>query len=160
MAVKKKVRPGAILLSDTEKALVVEYEQEDYQVLDDGSVGELLNKSKGSKKLKVRSVSATTDLDALANELMEKCKLIKPSSLPAVKVLLARLREREASAAAAERPAHVPGTGAEASTSAAGEVQSIGSARQGSSDAAGDPGSKSGSKEKRRSRKEKMSSAS
>ena len=101
---KKKIRPGAIVLAQGEQALVVEYDQEEFETQDDGSLGKLIHSSKGEKKLKVKSLGP--DLDALANELMEKCKLIKPSSLPKVKELLGQLQQREESRRSTQSEQH------------------------------------------------------
>ena len=90
---KKKIRPGRVRLADDEQALVVEYESEEFELLQDGSLGKLLDKSTGSKKLKVKNLEL--DADELASELIEKCKLIKPASLGLVKDLLLQLKERE-----------------------------------------------------------------
>lgn len=90
---KKKIRPGKVRLAEDEQALVVEYESEEFELLQDGSLGKLLDKASGEKKLKVKNLEA--DPDELAKELIEKCKLIKPASVNIVKDLLGQLKERQ-----------------------------------------------------------------
>lgn len=96
--VKNRIRPGNILVSDSERAIIIEYEQESYELNEDGSVGQSLGKSQGNKKLKVKSLTADTNIDMLATEMMEKCKLIKPSALSVLKGALEKLKSREATA--------------------------------------------------------------
>jgi hypothetical protein len=94
---KKKVRPGNITASSTELALLIDFQQEEYELLEDGSTGQCIEKSAGSKKIKVRdALTANTDLEKIASQLQAQCKLIKPSAIGAVKAALQQLVEREA----------------------------------------------------------------
>jgi hypothetical protein len=166
--IKKKIRPGAILVCDNEQALVIEYEQEEYELLEDGSVGASLGKTKGSKKVKVKSLSSTVDLDTCANELMDKCKLIKPSALPAVRAALAQLRNRKDDA---EQPA-LEGKLSAMSDDVASETLGVGlEARRGNGEGSSRRQSKEANqvtknageknrKEMKKSRREKISSES
>lgn len=100
--VKNRIRPGNILVSDTERAIIIEYEQEAFELNDDGSTGQSLGKSPGTKKLKVKTMTAETDVDVLAADMMEKCKLIKTSALPVLKAALKELQLRQAPATAVD----------------------------------------------------------
>lgn len=117
--VKNRIRPGNILVSDSERAIVIEYEQESFELAEDGSTGQSLGKSKGTKKLKVKSLSAETNIDALATEMMEKCKLIKPSALSVLRAALEKLQLRESGTPPVE------GSGSEQATIAVTEKQSL-----------------------------------
>lgn len=101
---KNRIRPGNILVSDSERAIVIEYEQETFELNEDGSTGQSLGKSQGTKKLKVKSLSAETNIDTLATEMMEKCKLIKPSALSLLRAALEKLQLREVGTPAADVP--------------------------------------------------------
>lgn len=101
---KNRIRPGNILVSDTERAVVIEYEQETFELNEDGSTGQSLGKSQGTKKLKVKSLSAETNIDALATEMMGKCKLIKPSALSVLRGALEKLQLREGGTPAVDVP--------------------------------------------------------
>lgn len=162
MATKTKIRPGAISVSDTENAILVEYEQEKLQLLEDGSIGASIGRTSGSKRIKVKDVSASTDLDALANDLMEKCKLIKPSALPTVVAALAKLRDRQTAAPPGNeaRSAHADKDAANARDSIKAEREQVGAADgDGGGAAAARERDGKESRDKRKSRREKMSSA-
>ena len=89
-----QIRPGAIVLAENETALLVEYELEGQLYAPDG-VTVITEKSDGSKKIKVKTLNASTDLAALAAEIVDKCKLIHHSKTPKVEALLRDLRSRE-----------------------------------------------------------------
>eukprot|EP00892_Ulva_mutabilis_P011239 jgi/Ulvmu1/8488/UM044_0022.1 len=100
--VKNRIRPGNILVSDSERAIIVEYEQETFELNDDGSIGQSLGKSNSHKRLKVKSLTAESNIDEIAQEMIEKCKLLKPSSLSVLKAALEKLQSREAAAPAVD----------------------------------------------------------
>ncbi|XP_041482280.1 kinesin-associated protein 3 [Lytechinus variegatus] len=91
---KRKVKGGSIDVHPTEKALVVNYELE-ATIL--GEMGDpMLGERKECQKIiRLRSLNSTTDIAALAREVVEKCKLIHPSKLPEVEQLLYYLQNRK-----------------------------------------------------------------
>ncbi|KAF8060286.1 kinesin-associated protein 3 [Scenedesmus sp. PABB004] len=86
-----QVRPGAIELHPDEVALVVHYEVVLAQP--DGSQAPVSG-SHGTKKVTVKSLSERTDLEALAAEVVDRCKLIHPSKAGLVQGLLQQLLRR------------------------------------------------------------------
>ena len=82
------------MLAENETALLVEYELEGQLYAPDG-VTVITEKSDGSKKIKVKTLNASTDLAALAAEIVDKCKLIHHSTTPKVEAHLRDLRSRE-----------------------------------------------------------------
>nr|XP_020480748.1 kinesin-associated protein 3-like isoform X2 [Monopterus albus] len=91
---KRKVTAGSLDVHPTEMALVVHYEVEASILGEDG--GHLLGERKeGQKIVRVKSLSPSTDIGALAKKLLEECKLIPPSHLPQVEQLLYYLQNRK-----------------------------------------------------------------
>ena len=90
-----QIRPGAIVVAEGETAILVKYELEGQLYAPDG-VTVITEKSNSVKKIKVKTLNASTDLDALAAEIVEKCKLIHHSKTSHVRDLLAKLRDRDA----------------------------------------------------------------
>nr|CAB3259116.1 kinesin-associated protein 3 [Phallusia mammillata] len=91
---KRKVKGGNIDVHPTEKAIIVNYEVEAT------ILGEMGNPMIGEKKecqkvIQLKSLNATTDISALAREILEKCKLIHPAKLPEVEQLLYYLQNRK-----------------------------------------------------------------
>uniref|UniRef100_A0A7N6A090 Kinesin-associated protein 3b n=1 Tax=Anabas testudineus TaxID=64144 RepID=A0A7N6A090_ANATE len=78
------------------KALVVHYEVEASILGESGGhmVGE---RKEGQKIVRVKSLSPSTDVAALAKKVVEECKLIPPSRLPQVEQLLYYLQNRKSS---------------------------------------------------------------
>ena len=96
---KKKIRPGLLVVDPNETAIVVQYELEGHLLAPDG-VTVITELSDGAKRIKVKTLDARTDIDALANEIVTTCKLIHGSKTEKVKGLLLELRERVMSGAA------------------------------------------------------------
>ncbi|XP_035990803.1 kinesin-associated protein 3 isoform X2 [Fundulus heteroclitus] len=93
---KRKVTAGSLDVHPTEKALVVQYEVEASILGEDG--GPMLGERKeGQKIIRVKSLSPTTDVAALARKVVEECKLIPASRLPQVEHLLYYLQNRKSS---------------------------------------------------------------
>lgn len=93
---KRKVTAGSLDVHPTEKALVVHYEVEASILGEDG--GPMLGERKeGQKIIRVKSLSPTTDVAALARKVVEECKLIPASRLPQVEQLLYYLQNRKSS---------------------------------------------------------------
>ena len=91
---KRKVKAGSLDVHPTEKALVVNYE------LEATILGELGDPMLGDRKecqkiIRLKSLNSQTDITALANEVITKCKLIHPSKLPEVEQLLYYLQNRK-----------------------------------------------------------------
>ena len=83
------------MVSEGETAILVQYELEGQLYAPDG-VTVITEKSDSVKKIKVKTLNASTDLDALAAEIVDKCKLIHHSKTSHVRALLAKLRDRDA----------------------------------------------------------------
>ena len=83
------------MVAEGETAILVKYELEGQLYAPDG-VTVITEKSNSVKKIKVKTLNASTDLDALAAEIVEKCKLIHHSKTSHVRDLLAKLRDRDA----------------------------------------------------------------
>ena len=91
--IKKKIRPGAIVIDPSETAIVVQYELEGQLLAPDG-VTVITELSDGTKRIKVKTLDRRTDIDALADEIVTTCKLIHHSKTGKVRSLLAELRDR------------------------------------------------------------------
>ncbi|XP_076018238.1 kinesin-associated protein 3a [Genypterus blacodes] len=93
---KRKVTAGSLDVHPTESALVVHYEVEAAILGESG--GHMLGERKeGQKIIRVKSLSPTTDVAALARKVVEECKLIPSSRLPQVEQLLYYLQNRKSS---------------------------------------------------------------
>ncbi|KAK3239306.1 Adenylyl-sulfate kinase (APS kinase) [Cymbomonas tetramitiformis] len=91
---KKKVRPGVIELAPDDCAIIVNYEVEATVQADNGE--EMVVERKPSeKKIKVKTLTANSNLQILAQEIVEKCKLIHNSKVGMIQQLLRRLQQRE-----------------------------------------------------------------
>lgn len=93
---KRKVKGGSIDVHPTEQALIVNYEVEATILgeLGDPMLGE---RKQFQKIIRLKSLNSTTDIAALADEVVEKCKLIHVSKLPEVEQLLYYLQNRSLS---------------------------------------------------------------
>uniref|UniRef100_H2YG61 Kinesin-associated protein 3 n=1 Tax=Ciona savignyi TaxID=51511 RepID=H2YG61_CIOSA len=91
---KRKVKGGNIDVHPSEKAIIVNYEVE-ATIL--GELGEpMLGEKKDCQKvIRVHSLNETTDIAALAQEIVERCKLIHISKLAEVEQLLYYLQTRK-----------------------------------------------------------------
>ena len=101
--IKKKIRPGAIVLDPRETAIVVQYELEGQLLAPDG-VTVITELSDGTKRIKVKTLDRRTDIQAEADEIVTTCKLIHHSKTGKVRSLLAELgTERRTPRAARKR---------------------------------------------------------
>ncbi|CAJ1087362.1 kinesin-associated protein 3-like [Xyrichtys novacula] len=91
---KRKVTVGSLDVHPTEKALLVHYEVE-ASILGEGGGHMLGERKEGQKIIRVKSLSPSTDVGALAKKVVEECKLIPPSRLPQVEQLLYYLQIRK-----------------------------------------------------------------
>uniref|UniRef100_A0A3P8WUU3 Kinesin-associated protein 3b n=1 Tax=Cynoglossus semilaevis TaxID=244447 RepID=A0A3P8WUU3_CYNSE len=93
---KRKVTVGSLDVHPMEIALVVHYEVEASILAETG--GQMLgDRKEGQKIIRVKSLSPTTDVGALARKVVEECKLIPSSRLPEVEQLLYYLQNRKTS---------------------------------------------------------------
>ena len=90
----RQIRPGAIVLSQEETAILVHYELEGQLYADDG-VTIVTEKSQATKKIKVKAINEHTNVPSLAGEIVTKCKLIHHSKTTQVEDLLYQLQQRE-----------------------------------------------------------------
>ncbi|XP_024129939.1 kinesin-associated protein 3 isoform X3 [Oryzias melastigma] len=93
---KRKVTFGSLDVHPTEKALVVHYEVE-AAVLGGGGGPVLGERKEGQKIIRLKSLSPTTDVAALAKKVVEECKFLPTSHLPQVEQLLYYLQNRKSS---------------------------------------------------------------
>ncbi|CAL4237307.1 unnamed protein product, partial [Meganyctiphanes norvegica] len=91
---KKKVKVGSLDVHPTEKALVVNYELE-ATIL--GQLGDpmLGDKKECQKIIRLKSLDSKTDVNALAREVVDKCKLIHSSKLSEVEHLITYILTRK-----------------------------------------------------------------
>lgn len=90
---KRRVKGRSIDVHPTQNAIVVHYELE--ATIIDGEGDAMLGERQAKQKvIKLTSLNPNTDIAALANEIVEKCKLIHPSKLPEVEQLLYYLQKR------------------------------------------------------------------
>ncbi|XP_046844229.1 kinesin-associated protein 3-like isoform X2 [Xenia sp. Carnegie-2017] len=95
---KRRVKAGTIDVHPTEKAIVVHYE------LEATILGEMGDPMLGEKKecqkiIRLKSLNSTSNIQALAQQIIAKCNLIHPSKLPEVEQLLYYLQKRKDTAA-------------------------------------------------------------
>jgi hypothetical protein len=103
---RRKVKAGLIEADHEECAIVVHYEVE-ATVL--GELGEpiVAERQENTKRIKLKTLSENTNIPRLAEEILEKCKLIHASKLSQVEQLLQELvaeqgrKDRGGSSAAA-----------------------------------------------------------
>ncbi|KAK9829765.1 hypothetical protein WJX72_007765 [[Myrmecia] bisecta] len=88
--VKKKIIPGAIGIDLDELCITVQYVTQEVEVDSDGN-NRVLSSQPNQKRVRVRSLTGTADIAQVAQEIVDKCKLIHPS-----KELLYELRDRQA----------------------------------------------------------------
>jgi len=103
-AVKKKIKPGLIENSYEEMAIIVNYDVEEILTLESGET-KSQKKEKAKKKIKVKVLNEDSDIAALAQEIVDKCKLIHSSKVDHVESLLDDLRQQCLEAAAIQNAA-------------------------------------------------------
>lgn len=92
--VKKKLRPGTIELAPDECSIVVHYESEATYLDNDGNVLRVERKP-NMKRIRVKSLTERSNIESLAREVVDKCRLISEAKLPLVERLLHQLRQRD-----------------------------------------------------------------
>ena len=95
---RRKVKAGLIEADHEDCAIVVHYEVE-ATVL--GELGEpiVAERQDNTKRIKLKTLNENTNVQRLAEEIVEKCKLIHESKLPHVEQLLHNLIDGQAKAA-------------------------------------------------------------
>mmetsp|Transcript_8017 Transcript_8017/g.22989 ORF Transcript_8017/g.22989 Transcript_8017/m.22989 type:complete len:794 (-) Transcript_8017:446-2827(-) len=99
--VKKKIKPGLIESSLEEMAIIVNYDVEEIETFESGET-KSRGKERAKKKIKVKALHEGTDVAALAQEIVEKCKLIHSSKVGQVESMLDDLRQQMLEAEAAK----------------------------------------------------------
>ena len=91
---RRKVKAGLIEVDHADCAIVVHYEVE-ATVL--GDLGEpiVAERQDNTKRIKLKTLNENTNIPRLAQEMVEKCKLIHPSKLPLVEKLLEELQHHQ-----------------------------------------------------------------
>ncbi|UJR36175.1 hypothetical protein I4U23_028909 [Adineta vaga] len=90
---KRRIRGGQIDVHPTEKALIVNYSIE-ATVLDEYQNTMIGDKKDAQKVIRVKSLTPSTDIRALAKEVVNRCKLIHPTKIGEVEQLLFYLQNR------------------------------------------------------------------
>ena len=93
---KHRAKAQSVSLADKECAIIVEYLQEDFIALPDGTCGEQQGTTVKFKKVKVKP-ERLEDVDELLEELLGKSKWMKSIS-EAIQSKLIELQQREAQA--------------------------------------------------------------
>ena len=93
---KRRIIPGHIDVHPTDNALVVNYTVQATLQRDDGQK-EVQEKKNMEKIIRVKALSPKSNINALAHEVVEKCKLIHPNKVKDVEQQLIYLRQRSAS---------------------------------------------------------------
>uniref|UniRef100_A0A914XR60 Kinesin-associated protein 3 n=1 Tax=Plectus sambesii TaxID=2011161 RepID=A0A914XR60_9BILA len=90
---KKHIKSVGLDVHTTEKALVIKYQLEATILgeLGDPMIGE---RKECQKIIRLKDLNESTDISALAREVVDRCKLIPPSRLPEVEQLLYYLQNR------------------------------------------------------------------
>lgn len=94
MPSRKKLKPGTVAVADDENALVVHYE---VQVTETDEAGAVLKKERtpGQKRVRVKALTAGSDVPSLALKVVESCKFLAESQLGAVEDALRAMQRRE-----------------------------------------------------------------
>ena len=90
---KKRIRPTAIVLDDSECTIVVRY-QVDYVKHHGTEAERVVERKEGTKRINVKALNEYSNIPLLAKDVVKKCKLIKESKVPLVEQLLYKLRDR------------------------------------------------------------------
>jgi len=91
---RRKVKAGLIEADHADCAIVVHYEVE-ATVLGDMGEPIVAERQDNVKRIKLKTLNENTNIARLAQEMVEKCKLIHPSKLPLVERLLEELQEHQ-----------------------------------------------------------------
>ncbi|XP_046404614.1 kinesin-associated protein 3-like [Ischnura elegans] len=94
--IKRKIQGGSIDVHPSEKALVVNYHLE-ATILGETGDAMLGEKKECQKVIRLKNLSSSTDISALAKEVVDRCQLIHPSKLAEVEQLIYYLQNRKGS---------------------------------------------------------------
>jgi len=92
-SIKKKIKPGAIEVHPEDTAIVVNYEVQEVATQPDGTT-QIVGREQAHKKIPVKSLDASSNTAAIAQDVVDKCKLIHPSKVGFVEGLLQQLQQR------------------------------------------------------------------
>lgn len=98
---KRKVRAGALEVDREACALIVHYEIE-ATVLSDSGEAMLADRRQNHKKIHLKTLNERTDISRLADEILDKCELIRRSRKPQVEDLLRELQMYQQEASSVE----------------------------------------------------------
>lgn len=155
VALKHRVRPQCVHLEDGECAIIIEYIQEDFAALPDGSYGEQKGSSTKHKKVKVKRDILDSNVDEVLEELLSKSKWMKCISGD-IRSKLIELQQRGAQAGGAKGAVRKAGV----DDSVASEGKDVATAgKLSKSKDEGRHRRREGGKKHHRSRVEKISSA-
>ncbi|KAI8809755.1 kinesin-associated protein-domain-containing protein [Cladochytrium replicatum] len=104
--VKRKVIPGDIDVHPTDSAIVVNYLVQ-ATILNENGQAVVGDKKALQKIIRIKSLHSGSNLQALAQEVVEKCKLIHPSKVRDVEQLLYYLQQRHGGSNGQERDSWV-----------------------------------------------------
>merc|ERR1711959_120849 len=94
LAVKKKYRPGVIEEDPTDpRAIVVHYDVEEYVKGSEGKYVLHGKKQGNTKRIKVKSLSPSTNISQMAAEVVNKCKLLSQKSLGQLENVLMQMQQ-------------------------------------------------------------------
>eukprot|EP00743_Colponemidia_sp_Colp-15_P004208 GILK01004540.1.p1 GENE.GILK01004540.1~~GILK01004540.1.p1 ORF type:complete len:755 (+),score=181.94 GILK01004540.1:116-2380(+) len=89
---RKKVKPGPLELDKEESSIIVFYETELTTFDDNGDVVDV-QLMPSQKRIRIKELTPEHDINAMADELLDKCKLIHPSRKQVVVQLLRELQQ-------------------------------------------------------------------
>jgi len=103
--VKRKVTTGDIDVHPNECAIIVNYTVQAW-IMNDNEYPILGEKKQMQKIIKIKSLTANSDISELAKELVDKCKLIHPSRIHDVEQQLFYLQKRKMSMSGGDPDKH------------------------------------------------------
>eukprot|EP00842_Homolaphlyctis_polyrhiza_P005073 jgi/Hompol1/5567/HPOL_000419-RA len=92
--VRKKIFPGAIDVHPTENAIIVHYTAQ-ASIIGDNGQPVAGDKKMGQKIVRVKALNTNSNISSLAQEVIEKCKLIHSSRYAEVEQVLYYLQQRQ-----------------------------------------------------------------
>lgn len=94
---KKKVRPGRIEADPRQLCVLVHYTEEKHEMSTLGESLRVLEQKPGVKRIRVPKLDASSDVPALAREVVAACKYLTEKKTPKVEDALMELLQRELS---------------------------------------------------------------
>ncbi|KAL2918660.1 hypothetical protein HK105_201494 [Polyrhizophydium stewartii] len=100
--VRKKIVPGAIDVHPTESAIIVHYTMQ-ASIIGENGQPVAGDKKAGQKIIRVKALHPNSSISSLAQEVIEKCKLIHPSRFGEVEQVLYYLQQRQSTEGDSDR---------------------------------------------------------